>query len=311
MAANDKHKKKLAIVSLPKDVKKKLPFGGPITPEQATKYSNIGGGLQAGAQAVSMVDGMDGKPSTLGGVASGAMSGASMGMALGPWGAAAGAAIGGGLALLQAEQAKKDQAKAEKKYMNNLTDQNNFMSQQTLRNYSTSGVTSNGSYAYGGELPEYGKGGKIHIKKANRGKFTAYKKRTGKTTEEALHSKDPHVRKMANFAKNAKKWKHKGKKKYALGGELNSYQSLAGGGNIDNGFRVLKVNKDGTKVVVNDQGVKYLKHPDKEISWTERAKKAASDMMPTKADFTDRLEVLTDVDKLKKRVTEKFSRTPF
>ena len=51
------------------------------------------------------------------------------------------------------------------------------------------------------------KGG-IHIKKANRGKFTAYKKRTGKTTEEALHSSDPHVRKMANFAKNAKHWKH-------------------------------------------------------------------------------------------------------
>lgn len=46
----------------------------------------------------------------------------------------------------------------------------------------------------------------IHIKKANRGKFTAYKKRTGKTTQEALHSDDPHVRKMANFAKNAKKW---------------------------------------------------------------------------------------------------------
>lgn len=52
------------------------------------------------------------------------------------------------------------------------------------------------------------KGGKIHIKPENRGKFTAYKKRTGKTTEEALHSSDPHVRKMANFARNAKKWHH-------------------------------------------------------------------------------------------------------
>lgn len=48
----------------------------------------------------------------------------------------------------------------------------------------------------------------IHIKPENRGKFTAYKKRTGKTTEEALHSKDPHVRKMANFARNAAKWHH-------------------------------------------------------------------------------------------------------
>jgi len=49
---------------------------------------------------------------------------------------------------------------------------------------------------------------KIKIKPENKGKFTAYKKRTGKTTEEALHSKDPHVRQMANFARNAKKWKH-------------------------------------------------------------------------------------------------------
>ena len=53
----------------------------------------------------------------------------------------------------------------------------------------------------------------IHIKPENKGKFTAYKKRTGKTTEEALHSKDPHVRQMANFARNQKKWKRKGRKK--------------------------------------------------------------------------------------------------
>lgn len=47
---------------------------------------------------------------------------------------------------------------------------------------------------------------KIHIKKSHEGHFTAYKKRTGKTTEEALHSKDPHVRKMANFALQSSKW---------------------------------------------------------------------------------------------------------
>lgn len=57
----------------------------------------------------------------------------------------------------------------------------------------------------------------IHIKPENKGKFTAYKKRTGKTTEEALHSKDPHVRKMAQFSKNASHWHH------ATGGLINSY----------------------------------------------------------------------------------------
>lgn len=63
------------------------------------------------------------------------------------------------------------------------------------------------------EIPMMKQGG-IHIKKSHEGKFTAYKKRTGKTTEEALHSRDKHVRAMAQFAKNARKWKHQD------GGEL-------------------------------------------------------------------------------------------
>ncbi len=56
------------------------------------------------------------------------------------------------------------------------------------------------------------KGG-IHIKPKNRGKFTALKKRTGKTTEQLLHSKNPLTRRRANFARNAKKWRHVGRKK--------------------------------------------------------------------------------------------------
>jgi hypothetical protein len=49
----------------------------------------------------------------------------------------------------------------------------------------------------------------INIKKSHEGMFTAYKKRTGQTTSEALHSKNKHVKMMAVFAANAKKWKHK------------------------------------------------------------------------------------------------------
>ena len=56
-----------------------------------------------------------------------------------------------------------------------------------------------------------GKSG-IHIKKKNKGKFNALKKRTGKSTEELTHSKNPLTRKRAIFAQNAKKWNHKGKK---------------------------------------------------------------------------------------------------
>lgn len=65
-------------------------------------------------------------------------------------------------------------------------------------------------------------GGKIKIKPENKGKFTAYKERTGKTTEEALHSPDPHVRQMANFARNASHWN---KKEY---GGLNKFMQDGG-----------------------------------------------------------------------------------
>lgn len=60
-------------------------------------------------------------------------------------------------------------------------------------------------------IPAYQRG--IHIKKKNRGKFNALKKRTGKSTEELTHSKNPLTRKRAIFAQNAAKWNHKGRKK--------------------------------------------------------------------------------------------------
>jgi hypothetical protein len=64
---------------------------------------------------------------------------------------------------------------------------------------------------------------KIHINPKNKGKFNALKKRTGKTTEELKHSKNPLTRKRATFAANAKKWKHEDGgpiMPYALGGMI-------------------------------------------------------------------------------------------
>lgn len=49
----------------------------------------------------------------------------------------------------------------------------------------------------------------IHIKEKNRGKFNATKERTGKSTEELTHSKNPLTRKRAIFAQNAKSWNKK------------------------------------------------------------------------------------------------------
>ena len=62
----------------------------------------------------------------------------------------------------------------------------------------------------------------IHIKPENRGKFTALKKRTGKSASWFKAHGTPAQKKMATFALNAKKWKH------ADGGNLFNF----GGGTL-------------------------------------------------------------------------------
>lgn len=80
------------------------------------------------------------------------------------------------------------------------------------------------------ELNTFAKGGKIHIKPENRGKFTKYC--GGKVTSECIakgkRSSGPAVRKRATFAANARKWHH------AFGGDL-----LTHGAEWDNGLRVI------------------------------------------------------------------------
>lgn len=49
----------------------------------------------------------------------------------------------------------------------------------------------------------------IKIKPENKGKFTATKKATGKSTEELTHSKNPITKKRAIFAQNVKRWNKK------------------------------------------------------------------------------------------------------
>jgi hypothetical protein len=56
-------------------------------------------------------------------------------------------------------------------------------------------------------LPHFKYGG-IHINPKNKGKFNALKKKTGKSTEELTHSKNPLTRKRAIFAQNAAHFKH-------------------------------------------------------------------------------------------------------
>lgn len=82
-----------------------------------------------------------------------------------------------------------------------------------------------------GSLPNsFADGGRIHIKKANRGKFTEYC--GGKVTSECIargkRSSSPAVKKRATFAANARKWHH------AFGGDL-----LTHGANFDTGVTLV------------------------------------------------------------------------
>ena len=65
----------------------------------------------------------------------------------------------------------------------------------------------------------------IKIKPENKGKFTATKKKTGKSTEELTHSKNPVTKKRAIFAQNAAKWNN-GASKKAQGGTIEFLQPL-------------------------------------------------------------------------------------
>jgi hypothetical protein len=82
-------------------------------------------------------------------------------------------------------------------------------------------------------------GSGIHIKPENKGKFTATKKATGKSTEELTHSKNPVTKKRAVFAQNAAKWKHEDGSKNVKGfpdlnkdGEITKADILKGRGVI-------------------------------------------------------------------------------
>lgn len=85
---------------------------------------------------------------------------------------------------------------------------------------------------YTGTMSPFGNtfadGGKIYIKPENRGKFTALKERTGKSTTWFKEHGTPAQKKMATFALNARKWKH------AFGGNL-----ITNGAEWDNGLTII------------------------------------------------------------------------
>lgn len=108
---------------------------------------------------------------------------------------------------------------------------------------------------------------KIYIKPENRGKFTATKKATGKTTEELTHSKNPVTKKRAIFAQNAKKWKHED------------------GGKFNPSLKNVEKKQKGDKIEVTNDSTKYYSDKLKtNISDHFKAKtKAEKDLAAQKA----------------------------
>lgn len=146
--------------------------------------------------------------------------------------------------------------------VNNAENISNTQMQDLLSNYA----------AFGGPIL-YSKGGSIHIKPENRGKFTETKRRTGKTTEELTHSSNPLTRKRAIFAQNAKKWHH------AFGGELNTQ-----GGDFTNGL--LYINSGGSHEVNPYEGVQLGVDPEGTPNLVEEGETVFNDYV-----FSKRLKV--------------------
>ena len=102
-------------------------------------------------------------------------------------------------------------AKNKAKALRTQMEQANAWAQSTLENNANNiglqqaNMLEQNYAAYGGPLL-FSDGGSIYIKPENRGKFTETKRRTGKTTEELTHSKNPLTRKRAIFALNSRHW---------------------------------------------------------------------------------------------------------
>jgi len=95
-------------------------------------------------------------------------------------------------------------------------------------------------------------GSGIHIKPENKGKFTATKKATGKSTEELTHSKNPVTKKRAVFAQNAAKWKHAdGSKK------VKSFPDLNKDGKISRADVLTGIGVLPEKKMCGSSGMKY------------------------------------------------------
>ena len=204
---------------------------------------------------------------TIGGAAQGAMTGATVG---GPIGAIAGAVIGLGSGIAGWITGNK-KAKRRARRLNQQASDANERALLSFENRASDVDTQNDlniesnffndggpiTMRYTGVMSPFGNtfgDGGIFIKPENRGKFTALKERTGKSSTWYKEHGTPEQKKMATFALNAAKWKH------ADGGELHTH-----GGDFTNG--VIQINSgglhstnpfEGVQMGIDPQGVPNL-----------------------------------------------------
>lgn len=239
---------------------------------------------------------------TISAVGSGAAAGASVG---GPWGAVAGAAVGlgGALAGIFTGNSK---ARKKAEMLNLAAKDANNRAIDTLDYQADSVMKDNARNAM---MAAYAKdGGAIHIKKKNRGKFTASAKRAGMGIQEfarhVLANKGDYsstLIKRANFARNASKWKHSlGGYMFEDGGNLYSdipaYQTH--GGDFLNGVTV--VGAGGTHEDNPYEGVLMGIAPDGQPNLVEEGEVIFKDYV-----FSNRLH-LTDKELKEANLPKKY-----
>lgn len=145
--------------------------------------------------------------SVLGDAATGAQLGSVIPGVGTAFGAGAGALIGLGTGLLGANKQKAQE--------NDMRNRMAMQQKMAETNRSNAALSANPQLATGSGMTYFAEGGymknggSIHIKPSHRGRFTEYLKSHHTTLSAALHSGSAHVRQMANFARNAKKWHHK------------------------------------------------------------------------------------------------------
>lgn len=204
---------------------------------------------------------------TIGGAAQGAMTGATVG---GPIGAIAGAVIGLGSGIAGWITGNK-KAKRRARRLNQQASDANERALLSFENRASDVDTQNDlniesnffndggpiTMRYTGVMSPFGNtfgDGGIFIKPENRGKFTALKERTGKSSTWYKEHGTPAQKKMAIFSLNTAKWKH------ADGGELHTHGGDFTNGltYIDNGGSHESNPFEGVQMGIDPQGVPNL-----------------------------------------------------